>query len=246
MAGEFTKYTTVSTALTKVCRELGLTVPPAFVGSTDVGIQQLVEFLTSAGQDLCLMHDWQYLHKEWTQVLTPSVDTYTLPTDWNGFVDGAMWDNTSRWPVLGPLTPQIWRMLKARLLGGNTISLQYRIVGNQFILYYPAAAADTIVSDYYSRGWLIDGVQVPSPVYRDNVANDSDQILFDQRLIVPLVKYKWRDAKGFDTSAQIAEFNEAFSLVTGRDIPAPILSIGPRQVYPYLNYANIPDTNYGM
>lgn len=243
MAGEFTKFSTVAVVLAKTYRELGLTVPTSFVGNTDVTASQIVEFLTAAGQDLCMMNDWQYLHKEWSQVLVPGQSDYALPTDWNSFVDSTMWDNTARWPVIGPLTPQIWRMLKARLLGGNTISLQYRITGNMLHLYYPAASADTVVSDYYSRGWILGADMV---TYRDNPNTDGDTILFDPRIVTPLVKWKWRDAKGFDTSAQEKEFEEQWDLVVGRDIPAPTLSVGPRDTYPYLGYYNMPDTGYGM
>ncbi len=240
MAGEFTKFTTIATILPKIFRELGLTVPTTFVGNTDLTVAQIMEFFTSAGQDLCMMTDWQMLHKEWTQVLTPGVSTYALPTDWNSFVDDTMWDNTSRWPVIGPLTPQIWRLLKARLLGGNTVSLQYRIVGNIFTLYYPAAAADTLQADYYSRAWILSGA---TP--RDNPATDSDTIYFDSRILVPLVKFKWRSAKGFDTSADQKDFQDGWDLVVGRDTPAPTLSVGIGAPYPYLGYLNMPDTNYG-
>ena len=104
---------------------------------------------------------------------------------------------------------------------------------------------DTLQADYYSRGWLIDGVQVPSPIYRDNVANDSDQILFDSRIVVPLLKFKWREAKGFDTAADSDAFNQAWDLVVGRDIPATTLSIGSSSGFPYLGFGNISDTNYG-
>ena len=247
MAGEFTKFLTAGQTLTQAMGELGLTIPSTFVGNTDAIVIQLVKFLTASGQDLCLMTDWQFLHKEWTQVLSIGASDYALPTDWNGFVSGTMWDNTSRWPVIGPLTPQIWRMLKARLLGGNTISLQYRITGNMLHFYYPSAAVDTVVSDYYSRGWVIDGVQTPlGTIFRDNIANDSDQVLFDGRITVPLLKYKWRDAKGFDTTAASDEFEDAWDLVVGRDTPAPTLSIGPSTAYPYLGYSNMPDTNYGV
>lgn len=241
MAGEFTKFSSVSVVLTKVFSELGLTVPTSFLGNTEATVSQIVSFLTSAGQDLCLMTDWQMLHKEWTITLT-SATSYPLPTDWNSFVDGTMWDNTSRWPVLGPLTPQIWRMLKARLLGGNTVSLQYRIVGNTFVLYAAGAVGDTIISDYYSRGWIL---QVDGITYRDNPAADSDQILFDTRIVVPFVKYKWRAAKGFDVSTDADDFETAWDLVVGRDTPAPTLSIGAQNTYPYLGFGNIPDTNYG-
>ena len=245
MAGEFTKYLTVSSLMTRVMGELGLTTPAAFNGSTDLTVTQILKFLTSAGQDLCTMTDWQYLHKEWTQVLTPGTFSYALPTDWNGFVSGAMWDNTSRWPVLGPLTPQIWRMMKARLVGGTNISLQYRIIGN-LVTFLQSPPADTIVSDYYSRGWIIDGVQVPpGTIFRDNVANDSDTLLFDASLLTPMIKYRWRNAKGFDTTSDSDEFQAAWDIVVGRDSPAATLSIGNRSTYPFLGYANMPDTNYG-
>jgi hypothetical protein len=186
------------------------------------------------------MTDWQYLHSEWTQVLVPATLTYALPTDWNGFVSGAGWDNTSTFPLIGPLTPQIWRMLKARSTT-STIAIQYRIVGNQMVLM-ASPPADTVKFDYYSRGWLIDGI---SSARRDNVANDSDQILFDGSIIKPMLKFRWRNAKGFDTTSDADDFQAAWDLVVGRDTPAPTLSIGPRATYPYLSYGNIPDTGYG-
>lgn len=246
MAGEFTKFLTCSQAMTQAMGELGLSIPSAFNGSTDPTITQLLKFLTAAGQDLCLMTDWQMLHKEWTLVLTPGT-SFPLPADWNSFVDSTMWDNTARWPVIGPITPQIWRMLKARLLGAEAITLQYRIVANQFVLYFNGNVGDTLQADYYSRGWVIDGVQTPlGTVYRDNVANDSDQLLFDGRILVPLLKYKWRTAKGFDTTSDKDDFETGWDLVVGRDTPAPTLSIGASSGYPYLSYGNMPDTNYGL
>lgn len=243
MSGEFTKFLTVSQAMTQIMGELGLSAPSSFVGSTDDTVTQLLTFLNSAGQDLCTMTDWQMLHREWTVVLT-SATSYDLPADWNSFVDSAMWDNTSRWPVLGPVTPQIWRMLKARLLGASSISLIYRIIGNKFIVYN-SQPGDTLVSDYYSRGWIQDGSMPIVTTYRDNVGTDADIILFDGRIIIPLVKSKWRTAKGFDTTADKDDFETAWDIIVGRDTPAPTLSLGSRQGYPYLGYGNIPDHGYG-
>lgn len=222
--------------------ELGLVAPTTFVGNVDLTTAQILALLKSAGQDLCMMTDWQYLHKEWTQILGIGVTTYALPTDWNSFVDSTMWNSSTSLPVVGPITPQIWRMLKARMAGGNTISIQYRIIGNQFILFQALSAAQTIVSDYYSRGWIL---QADNVTYRDNPGADSDQILFDQRIVVPMLKARWRSGKGFDTTSDVQDFNDAWDLVVGRDTPAPTLSIGSRSTYPYLGYGNIPDTSYG-
>lgn len=242
MAGEFTKYGTVATVMQKAMSELGLTAPNAFVGSVDPTVTQLLNYLTSTGQDLCLMNDWQYLHKEWTQILAPAQTVYPLPVDWNSFVDSTMWNNASSLPVIGPLTPQVWRLLKARFSGGTTISLQYRIIGNTFTLFQAPSAANTIQADYFGRGWILMADNI---TYRDNVSADSDQILFDTRIVVPFLKYKWRNAKGFDTTSDSDDFDSAWDLVVGRDTPAPTLSIGPRSIYPYLGYGNINDTGYG-
>jgi hypothetical protein len=242
MSGEFTKFPIVSAFMAQTMSELGLTVPNAYIGNTDTTVTQLMAFLNACGQDLCTMTDWQMLHKEWTQILAPANLTYALPLDWNGFISGAGWDNTSTFPLIGPLTPQIWRMVKARRMTSN-LSIQYRIVGNLMTLLV-APPADTVVFDYYSRGWILNATA--GGTYRDNVAADADQILFDGSLLKPMLKYRWRNAKGFDTSAETDEFQAAWDLIVGRDTPAPTLSIGPRACYPFLGYGNIPDTGYGQ
>ena len=242
----FTQLSSCGSILQTVLTELGLPLPPAnvFVGSSDRSTILMIAFLNAAGQDLCKLHDWQWLHKEWTQIVSYPTTSYPLPPDWNGFVESTMWDNTSRLPLIGPITPQVWRMLKARLLGGNTISLQYRIIGNKMILYYPAVTSDTVMADYFSRGWLQDVTN--ASIYRDNVQNDTDICLFDPRIIVPLVKWRWRAAKRFDVTTERQEFNDAMEMVAGRDTPAPTLSISPRWTYPYIGYINIPDSRYGQ
>lgn len=242
MAGEFTKFSTVAVVMTQAMGELGVPVQTSFVGNSDTTTNQLLKFLTASGQDLCMMNDWQMLHKEWSQVLTAPTVSYPLPVDWNSFVDDTMWNGSSSLPVIGPVTPQIWRLLKARFSGGMTISLMYRIIGNNFILFQPPSASNTISADYYSRGWILqfDGI-----TYRDNVGADSDQILFDTRIVVPFLKFKWRTAKGFDTTSDVNDFNTNWDLVVGRDIPAPTLSLGPRDAFPFLGFGNIPDTGYG-
>jgi len=242
MAGEFVKFATVQSVMNIVTSELGLATPSFYVGNTDLTISQLMAMLTSAGQDLCMMNDWQYLHKEWTLPVIEGTTVYQLPTDWNSFVDGTMWNTGTALPVIGPITPQVWRMLKARFVGGTTISIMYRIIGNQMILFQNPSQNVNLVTDYYSRGWIL---QVDGITFRDNPAADSDTLLFDSRIVVPLLKLRWRGEKGFDTSKSTQDFNDAWDLVVGRDIPAPTLSIGTRTIYPFLNYTNIPDTNYG-
>lgn len=238
----FTRLTTVAVVMTNLMTELGLTVPVSFVGSSDATVQQLLVMLSSAGKDLCGMHDWETLHKEWTFTVTPGTTNYNLPADWNGFSPGAAFDNTARWPMVGSIPPVVWRILKGRLSAGNPLIITYKVMGNQLVLF-SAPSADSIVLDYYSRGWLQDASD--PTVYRDNVQNDSDTILLASRLVEALVKVRWRASKGFDTVEAVQSFNDVFDLITGRDSPGPTLSIGQNPVDALINYGNIPDTNYG-
>jgi len=238
----FTRRTTIAVVMAQILTELGLAVPATFVTSSDQNTVQILSYLTAAGQDLCLATDWEWLHKEFTITADGVTTTYDLPTDFAGFVSGAFWNNTSRLPVIGPLTTQIWRLLKARLLGGNTISVQYRIINNKVEFYAAPASGQVLITDYYSRGWIL---QADGVTYRDNPQGDDDTVLFDPRLIIPLTKLRWREGKRFDTTAAKQEFENAWDLVLGRDIPGPTLSVSPSMHYPYLGYLNIPDTNYG-
>lgn len=237
----FNRISSVSVIMTAILQDIGLTVPTAFVGNTDTTISQLLRVLTNIGRELCLAYDWEFLHKEFT-ITTTGVDTYSLPADYNGFVDGTFWNNTTRLPVIGPVTPQIWRMLKARNLGGNTISIQYRIVGDKIVFYQAPSVGQTLVLDYFSRGWVQDATDM---TYRDGVEKDSDLLYFDPRILESGVKLRWRQTKGFDTTAAQQEADSMWETVVGRDTPAPTLSLAPDFGYPYLGYNNIPDTGYG-
>jgi hypothetical protein len=237
----FTRQTTVSTIVSNLMTELGLTPPEDLFSSDDPTVVQLLVMLTQVGQDLCSMHDWQMLHKEWELVCTSALE-YPLPDDWNGFVQGASWDNTNRWPAVGSIPPAVWRLLKARLSNGEPAMITYKLQGNELVLF-SAQDGHTIVLDYYSRGWILDA---DGTTYKDNATANDDTVLLDSRLVQLLLKLRWRASKGFDTTSEVDQFNGFWDTITGRDSPAPTLSIGANPSDGLLGYQNIPDTNYGL
>jgi hypothetical protein len=240
----FTRLTTVSVVLTNAMNSIGLTPPADMLGSTDQTVTQLVQLLNEVGTDLCTMHDWQMLHKEWSFNTTPAVTEYALPEDWNGFVSGAQWDTSTRLPMTGSMPAPIWRLLKARVgAGGSLITLSYKLQADELVLFTAPAAAEALVLDYYSRGWLRDGTE--ATVFRDNAQNNTDVVLLDSRLVEALLKLRWRASKGFDTTASVLEFNELWDTIVGRDAPAATLSVGRSQDDGLLGNINIPDTGYG-
>lgn len=239
----FTRQETAAQIMMNVMNVIGLTPPAGFIGTTDVTVTQMVALFNEAGKDMASSFDWQMLHKEWTLVADGVNSAFDLPADWGGFVDSAGWDNTQRWPALGSISPQIWRMLKSRVSGGSWAAVIYKVQASQIVFFNKPVLNETFVFDYYGRGWL-RATADPSIVY-DNLQADSDICLLDSRLMESFLKLRWKGNKGFDTTNDVSDFTNVFEMVTGRNVPGPTLSIAPTRSDNLLGYLNIPDTGYG-
>jgi hypothetical protein len=239
---DFNRIETAGNIVRRVLGSLGLPQPADVVEATDATSRQMLALLVECGQDLVADFDWQVLDKT-HEFTTTAATEYDLPEDWERYVDDAGWNNTGRMPLLGPLSAQQWRMLEARQLGGTTLRLQYVIENNKIVLYFAPSPAQTLAISYISRGWVEDAAD--PAIRRDYVANDADKVLFRPRLMVSFLKYKWREAKGFDASAAYMEYQNALDAAKYSDKPKSSLQISGRQGFPYLGYVNMPDTGFG-
>lgn len=239
---DFNRRITVNEVIRRALGTMGLVKPANVSDATDATTRQMLDLLTECGQELIGEYDWQDLVKTHTFTTTSEL-LYDLPTDWERFIDDTGWNNTGRIPLLGPMNPQQWRMLQARQLGGTTLRLQYIIREDKFNLYFVPNPAQEIAIDYISRGWVIDGTD--SSVRRDYPLNSSDIVVYSPRVIVPLLKWKWRDAKGFDTTSAKKEYEDALKVAKYSDKPHTALPLSGRSQFPYLGYINMPDTGLG-
>lgn len=240
---EFNRADTAGNIVRRALGTMGLQKPvEAGESPSDKTVSQMWDLLTECGRDMIREYEWQVLTR--THALTTDGQTsYDLPEDWDRYIDATGWNNTGRMPLIGPLSRQQWRMLQARQLGGTTIRLQYVIERGQLVLYFAPSPNQTLNIDYISRGWVQD--EGDDTLFRDYVKNDSDRVLFDSSMMVALLKYRWREAKGFEaTDARIA-YEKALDKAKYADSPKNRLSLNNRSGFPYLGYFNIPDTNYG-
>lgn len=223
---------------------IGLPVPVSVAGSTDAVAVQCWALLTELGQELLNDHQWQLKTKTFTIVTDPLVKLYDLPVDFVRFVDNTDWNNTARLPLVGPMTEQQWALLVARQLGGTTFQLQYRLNQDQLELYYSPSTPNTLSLTYISRGWVQDGSD--PLLFKDMMEQDSDICLFDPRLIISMLRFRYRRAKGFDTTDLEQEFNDALVNAQNNDSPAQTLNLSYMgRDDGYLGYKNMPDTGYG-
>lgn len=243
MTSNYNRFITANECVRRVLGPMGLPVPTNVFDSNDNTSKQMIALLTECGQELLSEYDWQALTKTHTIVTTTDVD-YPIPSDLERYIDETGWNNTGRVPLIGPTSPQQWRMLQARRLGGTTLRLQYIIRGNNLTLYYAPTPSQTLQLDYITRGWVQDATD--STVYRDYPANANDVLMYHPLLITSILKYKWRDAKGFDSTSALAEYEKHLNAARYADRPHTSLPVSGRRSYPYLGQNNMTDTGYGL
>jgi hypothetical protein len=266
-----TKYTSALKIVQRAMGAVGLAIPNTAAGNQDPTVTQFFSLLGESGQALMKMRSWQQLQKTWVftadpnnvSSTDPAAGAYDPPADFDELTDQTAWNRTGRLPLLGPMSAQQWQMLEATVLGSgaSTIRLMYRFQGGQMLIFRQVGTPQRLAIEYNSRGWVwvqdaavwdtaiwdqgVWGGGPPSTV-RDLPVNDSDICLFDSQLLVMKLKLDWKRNKGFATDSDVEDFNACYDDVTSRDAPAPDLNLAGIPAYPYLNYNNLPETNYGL
>jgi hypothetical protein len=238
---DFSRRITGAAAVTSVMKSLGLTPPPSVVGSADETANQMWELATDVGQQLCSVHDWQWLSRDHTITTSPGTTLYDLPEAFDGYIEDAQWNYTSRLPMLGALSTVEWQMVKARQLAGTTFALMFQVTNDKLELYESPSTAQTLVLPYRSRGWVVSA----TGTLKDNLSQNDDEVMFDPQLFKTALKLAWFSAKEFDTTKLEMAVARLISSAKSKDTPGRTLNIGCGSAYPYLGYLNIPDGGYG-
>lgn len=243
-----TSITTVNDILNRVGVEVGFTPVTDPYTDDDQQWLQLRYLLQTAGEELVMAWDWEFLTSS-HQIVTSNTDSgdYPLPPDFRDMMDQSGWERSANVPLIGPLSSQDWTYLLGRDLVSSTIYASFRIKDGLFSIFpQPPPDGLDINFEYQSLAWLGLGGDVEARVAE--IVTGDDVPLFDKTLISRYLKSKWLDAKGFDSTRATDDFSVMFSTITGKDKGSRILNAGSNQRgVPYLdNRYNSPDTGYGM
>ena len=244
------RYWTALQITNQVAGELGLTPVSTVVVQSDVQVLQLLALLNAAGNELLLYYPWEQFRKEWVLETSIGTGAYSLPADWNYALDQTQWDRTNHWPLLGPKTAQEWAWLKGGLLA-TAPRMRYRIYDNQFHIWpVPEVQSSPntfkLALEYVVRTWATTLSDTQTPVPTDYVTKDEDMVMYDPWLVVKLVKMKFYELKGFETTNVQSDFMRVFNALTGKDTGAPILSLASRPMSQYLGPWSVPDGNWNV
>lgn len=246
------RFDTADNIINQAAAECGLTPVTDPFASQDPAFEQLRTILTTAGQEMLGAHEWQKLIKEHaitfgtTPPIAGTTNQFELPDDFAWIIDQTGWTPTNLGmglPLGGPLTPQDWTYLVATNLANSTIYVSIRQAqGALWVLPEPPPDGTEITFEYVMRNWALSSTDVP----KDFVDAADDVVLYEPILIKKFLKLRYLEAKGFDTTAALSQFTNAFMQWTGKDLTAPILSLARNRVFPYLSWRNVPQTNFGL
>lgn len=228
--------------------EIGLSESADPFASTDANTIQMCRLLKSCGRELVQARNWTYLRKEHTFTTVQGTSAYDLPTDFFRMYDQSGWNRTNRLPLGGPLSPQEWQYLKARLVG-VVFTVLIRPMNGQMYLYPDTNTPGdyTIAYEYGSRYWVSTDA-TPTVLSKDGPTASTDLIWFDPLLIIRSLKLSMLKAKGLDTTAAEQDYAATLNAAMGADSPNKILSLHKGFMDPSavpIGSQSIPITGYG-
>ena len=221
--------------------EMGLTKPNAVVSSADTTVTQFLALANGLGRRLVKAYAWQALQSEHTFNTVASTASYSLPADFDRFINQTQWDRTNTWPMNGPQTGQQWQDLKSGISSAG-LRKRYRVKGNLFYIDPTPSSVDACAFEYISSYFALD---TDGTTYKAAFAADTDTSVFDDLLMTDGLKLAFAQAKGFDTSGLANAFNATLLNLTGTDGGAPKLNLAPVGRSMLMGYDNIPETGYG-
>lgn len=167
---------------------------------------------------------------------------YNMPSDFDRLIDRTDYDKSKHWEMLGPQTAQQWQWLKSAYISTGP-RIRFRPLGNYFQIWPNLGAAELLGFEYISKNWILASTdQTPS---KKLFSADTDSCVFPDALMIALIKLKYYEAKGLDTTNLAKAYNDQLDLAKAHDQGSPTLSMSPRISSVLIGWENIPDSNYG-
>ena len=252
------QYQQAGQLINDVATEVGLSASTAPLASTDNNFVQLKTLANLLGRDMLRKYEWELLTRTFTFTTVDTgggppdgLTTYPLPNDYFKVINQTAWNRTSRLPMAGPLSAQQWEWLVGLVSNQFTIYLGFRVWGGVFAVFSsPNPANQEIAFEYLSNSWVLPA-SAPSgdPDLRTPlIAAAGDLVLFDPILFSRGLKMRFLEAKGFDSSAAAADFENAWEQVVGPDAAAAKLNLSDTSWgLRYLDgWSNVPPSGFGM
>jgi len=232
--------TSGSTSITNMSSIVGLTTTPTYFMVTGTGVPQDC-FVTSAAVTTVGIN--QAATASATGVtLTFSQVLFVPPADFDSQIDRTHWDKSKHWEMLGPSTPQQREWLRSGYISTGP-RIRYWYQGGLFMIWPPLGVTDSLSYEYRSKWWIY--AASATSVSKQLFTADTDTTIWPDSLMRAMIRLKYLEAKGMDTTAALRVYNDQRDMAIANDGGSPTLSQNPRPSSVLIGWENIPDSNYG-
>ncbi len=202
---------------------VGLPRTTQVVGSNDMQVRQLLALLNQDGRELARRHPWQQLQKEKTfTTIAQEIQTSVIPTDFDRFIDGTVYNRSRTRMAQGPLTPLQYQDYKSRL--ASLVYDAFRVRGNDFLVLPTPSAGETWAFEYISTYWVTATGETAGSKSAFDV--DTDGSLFPDELHILGLTWRYKRSRGLDYAEDFNSYEAMFKALTGRDGGRRILNMG--------------------
>src|SRR3990167_123509 len=229
-----------STSITGMSSVTGLTTNPTYFQVTGAGIPQDCFITAASGTTVTLAQEATATGTAVT--LTFSQILFAPPSDFDRQIDRTHWDKSKHWEMLGPSTPQQREWLRSGYISTGP-RIRYWYMGGLFMIWPPLGVEDSLSYEYRSKYWIYaTGATTTSKTI---FSVDTDTTIWPDALMRAMIRLKYLEAKGLDTTAALASFVAQRDMAISNDGGSPTLSMNPRPSTVLIGWENIPDANYG-
>jgi hypothetical protein len=177
-----------------------------------------------------------------TVTLTFSKCRFAVPTDFDRLVDRTQWDTSKHWEMLGPSTPQQQGWLRSGYISTGP-RIRYWMQQGYFQIWPPLGTEEQLEYWYQSKYWIL--ATASTAVSKQAFTADTDTTIFPDPLMRLLIKLKYWEVKGFDTTAIYRDYSKQLDIAKASDGGSPTLSMNPTPASVLIGVENIPDSGYG-
>lgn len=127
-----------------VANEAGYTVASTIVGSADTTTKQLLAIANRVNGEMANQYAWPQLFASGSITLVDSQAQYALPAAFSSYHYETFWNQSTRWRVVGPMSPQEYAEIRGFGLVPTTYQqFQLRGISSDQLLISPTPTAGT-------------------------------------------------------------------------------------------------------
>lgn len=234
---------TLLTIIQDVCNSVNIEAPTSVIGNTDDNVMQLLQLSQLEGNATADEYDWDVLQTQATFTTLANEIQGTvaaLAPGFKKFINETQWNRTVRYNM-DPMTAQDYQALVAQ--GYVTPYPEYRIRGNNFIIYPAPAAGQLIAFEFITKNWILDPDGVTT---KARWSNDSDTAQIDEDIITLGTIWRYLKVHGFDYAEEFRQHQIRVANVSGRDGGKPRKFLDSDRGHPGPFYPNLPEGNWNL